>query len=196
MIIELKAGNTNTYLIPIKGGYILFDTPWAGTFTEFCKAIGQVNVSASDIKYVFVSHFHPDHMGIAQNIADLGATIVVLDVQKDYIHWADKVFEKDKRTGFIPIDDTKVKLVEVSKSRSFLKMIGAEGEVIHTPGHTDDSISLKLDSGELFVGDLNPLYELELHKGTAIHDSWDKLLSLHPMIVYYGHARAYEIYTE
>lgn len=64
-----------------------------------------------------------------------------------------------------------------------------EGELLHTPGHSDDSISLWLDEGSLFVGDLNPLYELELHKGTEIGKSWDKLLALDPKTVYYGHAK-------
>ena len=34
------------------------------------------------------------------------------------------------------------------------------------------------------IADLNPLYELELHKGTQIEESWNRLLSLNPTIVY------------
>ena len=60
---------------------------------------------------------------------------------------------------------------------------------MHTPGHSDDSISLWLDKGDLFVGDLNPLYELELHKGTETGKSWGRLLALKPKKVYYGHAK-------
>ncbi len=67
--------------------------------------------------------------------------------------------------------------------------MGIGGEVIHTRGHSDDSISLYIDTGELFVGDLNPLYELELHKGTQIEDSWNRLMKLNPKKVYYGHAK-------
>lgn len=47
-----------------------------------------------------------------------------------------------------------------------------------------------------FVGDLNPLYELELHKGTQIGDSWDKLLARNPVKVYYGHAKAAKLSRE
>ena len=39
------------------------------------------------------------------------------------------------------------------------------------------------------MGDLNPLYELELHQGTQIGESWQKLLSLKPKRVFYGHAK-------
>ena len=43
------------------------------------------------------------------------------------------------------------------------------------------------------VGDLNPLYELELFKGTQTGDSWDKLLALDPAVIYYGHAKTAQL---
>lgn len=189
MITELKYANTNTYLIKGKNGYILFDTDWAGTFLSFCKAIKKAGVEAREIQYLFLSHFHPDHMGIAQEIADLGITIVVLDVQREFIHSSDAIFEKDKKKRFRPIDDEKIQMLSLEDSRAFLEKVGIAGEIIYTPGHSDDSISLWLDEGILFVGDLNPLYELELHKGTRIGESWETLLSRKPTRIYYGHAK-------
>ena len=188
MITELKYSNTNTYIIEGKSGNILFDTGWAGTFPAFCKALGEVHISLQKIDYILISHFHPDHMGIAQEIASLGPTIVVADIQQPFIHSADCIFEKEK-TNFLPINEENVKIISAKKSRSFFEEIGIHGEIIYTPGHSDDSISLWLDEGILFVGDLNPLYELEMHKGTQIEDSWKKLLALKPVKIYYGHAR-------
>ncbi|MGN0246449.1 MAG: MBL fold metallo-hydrolase [Lachnospiraceae bacterium] len=190
MITELKYSNTNTYLIKGNDGYILFDTDWAGTFSLFCKELGEKEIRAQDIKYLFISHFHPDHMGIAQEIADLGITIVVADVQEAFIHSSDSVFAKDKRKNFKPIDDSKVQLITIAESRDFLRKIGIDGEILYTPGHSDDSISLCLDEGVLLVGDLNPLYELEMHKGTQIAKSWELLLERNPKKIYYGHAKA------
>ena len=187
---EMKYCNTNTYLIDGDNGKLLFDTGWTGSFQAFCNAMGEIHIPVQDIKYIMISHFHPDHMGIAQEIADLGATIVVMDVQKNYVHAADSVFEKENNTAFVPIIDDGVKIVRIEESRRFLQSMGIGGEVIHTPGHSDDSISLYLDTGELFVGDLNPLYELDLHKGTQIEDSWKRLIKLNPKKVYYGHAKA------
>ena len=189
----LKYSNTNTYLIEGSSGAILFDTGWAGTFNEFCKALGVAGKRLQGISYIMISHFHPDHMGIVQEIADHGATIVVPELQKPYLHTADDIFTKDKRIRFKPIEDDKVKVISLDVSRAFLKMIGLEGEILHTPGHSDDSISLWLDEGLLFVGDLNPLYELEMHKGTMIGESWEKLLRLGPKKVYYGHAKPAEL---
>lgn len=189
MITELNYSNTNTYLIKGNDGYILFDTDWAGTFSLFCKELGEKEIRAQDIKYLFISHFHPDHMGIAQEIADLGITIVVVDVQEAFIHSSDSVFAKDKRKKFKPIDDSKVQLITIAESREFLRKIGIDGEILYTPGHSDDSISLWLDEGVLLVGDLNPLYELEMHKGTQIAKSWELLLECNPKKIYYGHAK-------
>ena len=188
-ITLLKYSNTNTYMIEGEKGAILFDTGWAGTFPLFCAELGRLGKKLNDIEYLVISHFHPDHYGIAQEIADKGPVILVCDVQKEYIHASDAIFEKDKRMQFYPIRDDKVKLISLSESRSVLAGLGIDGELLHTPGHSDDSVSLWLDEGSLFVGDLNPLYELELHKGTEIGRSWEKLLALDPKTVYYGHAK-------
>ena len=194
MITELKYSNTNTYLISGGKGCILFDTGWAGTFDAFCRALGEKGLTLQGIDELMISHFHPDHYGLTQEIADKGVRIVIFDVQKEYIHSFDKVFYKEKNCSFIPIDDDKVTFIPLSQSKEHLKSLGIDGEVFHTPGHSDDSISLWLsDEKALFVGDLNPLYELDMHKGTLIADSWDKLLKLKPQKVYYGHAKAAEL---
>ncbi len=192
MITEIKYSQTNTYVIHGTKGDLLFDTGWAGTFSSFCKALGENNIALQNIKYILISHYHPDHMGIAQEIADKGCVIAAADVQTEFIHSADHIFEKEDNKDFVPIDDTRIKIVPVRKSRAFLKSLGIPGEIIHTPGHSDDSISLWLDKEKtLLVGDLAPLYELEMHQGTQTAESWEKLLKLKPDKIYYGHARPY-----
>ncbi len=96
MIIELKYSGTNTYLIRGTNGSILFDTGWAGSFPQFCRALGEAGATVEEIRYLFISHFHPDHMRIAQEIAGCGVRIVASDVQRAHIHDADGVFEKEE----------------------------------------------------------------------------------------------------
>ena len=189
IVHELYYSATNTYLIEGARGRILFDTGWAGTADAFCRALGELRISVQTIDYILISHFHPDHMGIAQEIADYGAVIAAAEVQRPFIHAADAVFAKDAKVHFQPIDDEKIRWIAPEESRRFLAELGIEGEIVPTPGHSDDSISLALDDGSLFVGDLNPLYELALHEGTAIAESWNRLLARKPRVVYYGHAR-------
>lgn len=196
MVIELKYSGTNTYLIRGTDGSILFDTGWAGSFPQFCGALGAAGATVQEIRYLFISHFHPDHMGIAQEIAGCGVKIVAADVQRAHIHDADRVFAKEGNRLYLPIMDEDIRVISFGESRSLLKECGIAGEVVHTPGHSEDSISLCLDEGVLFVGDLNPLYELDMHRGTQIGDSWDKLLARNPAKVYYGHAKAAELSRE
>ncbi len=196
MVIELKYSGTNTYLIRETKGSILFDTGWAGSFPQFFRALGEAGATVQEIRYLFISHFHPDHMGIAQEIAGCGVRIVVADVQRTYIHEADKVFAKEGNRFYLPIADRDIRVISCGESRLLLEECGIAGEVVHTPGHSEDSISLCLDEGLLFVGDLNPLYELDLHGGTQIGESWNKLLARNPVKVYYGHAKAAELSGE
>ncbi len=193
MIREIKYGATNTYLIKGTKGTLLFDTGWAGTLQAFCQAMGEAQEKVQDITYILISHYHPDHMGIAQEIADMGPVICAADIQKEYLHSSDSIFAKDRKADFTPIKDEDVRFFNIEESRAFLKELGIDGAIYPTPGHSDDSISLMLDTGELFVGDLNPLYELELHRGTQIGTTWNELLSLHPRKIYYGHAPAADL---
>lgn len=200
MIIELQYGRTNTYLIKGSDGYILFDTGWAGELDLFYKAIGKAGVRIEEIKYLLISHFHPDHMGLVGQLSELGVSIVIADLQKEYVHSSDHIFSKENNVDFVSIDDNSLTMISILQSRKFLKDLGIEGELIHTPGHSDDSISLLLDEGIVLVGDLNPLYELELHKGTIIGESWDNIFERAKeicisdvLIVYYGHARSADI---
>ena len=188
IIHELKYSNTNTYLIEGDNGRILFDTGWAGSFPAFCACMGEIHIPVQEIDYILISHFHPDHMGIARDIAELGPVIVVPAVQKDFIHSADEIFAKEGNRSFKPIIDENVVNIEIADSRAFLHKLGIEGEILHTPGHSDDSISLCLGDGTVFVGDLNPYHELELFKGTQTEESWNRLLRMNPVTVYYGHA--------
>lgn len=198
---KLKYNGTNTYLIRGLDKYILFDTGRVGSFDMFCRALDAHQVRPQEIAYLLISHFHLDHMGIAQEIANLGIPIVVFDVQKECMCAMNALAAEEddapiltKQPGAInerrrlPIDEQKVLYVAIKDSRRLLSGIGISGEVLYTPGHTDDSISLWLDDRSLFVGDLNPLYELSMHQNTQIGDMWEKLLQRNPRVIYYGHA--------
>ncbi len=189
-IIELKYSSTNTYIIQGDKGCILFDTGLAGTFGSFLRELGEKGLKAQNIDYILISHFHPDHMGIAELIAELGPKIMIADFQKDFVHGYDDVIMRDPHTEFKPVDDSKVVCASAESMAEILCKLGINSHIFHTPGHSDDSLSLLVNGEYLFVGDLNPLYELELHKGTEIGKSWDMLLSYSPAVVYYGHAKA------
>ena len=185
MIKLLKYGNTNCYYIEGKNGSVLLDTDWAGTLQLFYSKIKELNIKSID--YHLITHYHPDHMGIAQDIVEnMNAKLLVVDVQQDYIHSSDKIFENDKNIRFKPII-TKPIIISCEQSRKFLNELGIDGEIIYTPGHSDDSISLILDKGIAFVGDLYDLNSAAAFNDEKITDSWERILSHNISKICYGH---------
>ena len=162
-MIRLKYGHTNTFFVHGSNGGLLFDTDYAGTMPAFYKAIKQNGIAVKDIEYVLASHYHPDHMGLISELMMQGVKLLVVDVQKDFIHGSDYIFARDK-TACLPIDETTATVISCEESRDFLSHIGISGEIIHTPSHCEDSISLVLDNGDCFVGDLEPLTYLEAYE--------------------------------
>ena len=173
-IRELRCGQTRCYLV---GGVLLVDTGWAGTLRELFASLKREDVPLADVRYLIVTHYHPDHMGIAQDLAELGVRLVVLDVQQGFLHSSDAIFAKDPRTRFKPIVEKDALVAPCSESRVFLASLGISGEVLHTPGHSDDSVSVVLDDGTAIVGDLPPLCLVSGYESPVLEASWDDLLA-------------------
>ena len=125
-------------------------------------------------------------MGIAQNIIDMGTKLLLIDIQKDYIHSSDRIFEKDKNVDFKPIN-TEPTIISCEQSREFLNGLGINGEIIYTPGHSDDSISLILNEGIALVGDLYDYNSAKAFNDDKINNSWKKILSHDISKICYGH---------
>ncbi len=189
MIKLLKYGNTNTFYIENGDKGILIDTDWAGTLTKFFKEIKRNDVVFNNIKFVMATHYHPDHMGLISKLMELGIELIVFDVQRDYIHYSDEIFSRDKNLDYNPIVDNKAIIVTCKESRLFLSQLNINGEIVHTPGHSEDSISLILDEGIAIVGDLDPIdYIGGYENNSELHDSWEHILNFQPKTIYYGHA--------
>lgn len=186
-MIKLKYGNTNTYFLQGSGGGLLFDTDYAGTMQAFFRALGENSIRISDIRYLLISHYHPDHAGLAGSLMQYGVKLLLPDVQKDAVHFPDRIFA---RAGlpFEPVDESSAVVISCGESRNFLSGIGIRGEIIHTPSHSPDSISLILDSGDCFVGDLEPAGYIEAYEdNAALKKDWEHIASFSPGRIYCAH---------
>ena len=92
-MIKLKYGNTNSFFIQGGSGLVV-DTDYAGTLPAFYKALKQNNIKVRDIGYVLATHYHPDHMGLVGELMGQGVTLLLIDVQKDFVHFSDAIFER------------------------------------------------------------------------------------------------------
>ena len=186
-MVKLKYGNTNTFFISVNKSGLLIDTDYAGTLPAFYKATKNAGIRVSDIKYVLATHYHPDHMGLVGQLAEQGIKLLLVDLQKEAVHFSDKIFEKDK-LPYSVINEADATVISCEESRKVLSSIGISGEIIHTPSHSKDSISLILDDGSCFVGDLDPFEYLEAYdNNTALKSDWDLIMSFHPKTVFYAH---------
>lgn len=186
-MVKLKYGNTNTFFIKENAAGLLIDTDYAGTLPAFYKAMKNAGIRMSDIKYVLATHYHPDHMGLVGQLAEQGIKLLLVDVQKEAVHFSDKIFEKDK-LPYSVINEADAFVISCEESRAFLSSIGISGEIIHTPSHSEDSVSLILDDGSCFAGDLEPSEYLEAYENnTALKNDWDLILSFQPKTVFFAH---------
>jgi len=189
MIERIKYGNTNTYLIRGTKGKLLVDTDYAGTLSGFYRAIKDIKIRLEDITYIIATHYHPDHIGLVSELMDQGVSLVIADTQLESVHYSDEIFARQPRLNYKPIEERKAKILDISESRHFLKEIGIDGEIVSTPSHSKDSISIALDEGVCIVGDLEPIDYLEAYDDNEeLAKDWNLILSFKPKRVCYAHA--------
>ena len=189
-LIKLKYGNTNTYLI----GSLLVDTDMPGTLPALWRELKKNDVSSKCIKYVFATHYHPDHIGLVGELMQNGVKLVLLEHQIEYAHSSDAIFARDKHLPFVPIDEKNSVIISAKNSRTFLAGIGIEGEIVVTKSHSPDGAALILDDGNAFVGDLEPREFLGGYENNKeLREDWDTILSRNIKAIHYGHANDQQI---
>lgn len=188
MTIKLRHGNTNTFLVPGNGVCLLVDTDYAGTLPGFYKALKAAGVQLKDIAFVLATHYHPDHMGLIPELMKQGVRLLLMDTQTKDVHCSDPIFAREKALHFVPIDESEAKVIRCCESRAFLAGIGIAGEIVSTPSHSRDSVSLVLDDGDCLVGDLEPMEYLSAYgDNPALKADWDAILSFRPKRILYSH---------
>jgi glyoxylase-like metal-dependent hydrolase (beta-lactamase superfamily II) len=77
--------------------------------------------------------------------------------------------------------------ISFAQSRALLEQIGIRGEILSTPGHSDDSVSVLLDDGSVFTGDLTPLEGAWGAAGEVVKSSWRMLQERGGKMIYPAH---------
>ena len=186
-MIKLKYGNTNTYFIQGNHSGLLVDTDYAGTMSAFYKTLKQTGIQVKDISYVLATHYHPDHMGLIGELMKQGTKLLLIDVQKDFVHDSDIIFARDK-LPYTPINEAQAAIISCEASRDFLLQMGISGEIIPTSSHSQDSISLVLDEGDCLIGDLEPYEYIEAYgENLPLKNDWERILSFHPKRILSAH---------
>lgn len=84
-ILNVGYESTNCYLIGQDTTRLLIDVGWPGTFLKLLGVFKRKRVHLQDVKYLLVTHHHPDHAGLAQEVKSKGIKLVVLENQHSSI---------------------------------------------------------------------------------------------------------------
>lgn len=187
-ILTLRYGNTYTFLVKGSSGNLLVDTDYAGTMQGFYRALKANGIMLNQINCVMATHYHPDHCGLIGQLQEQGVQLLLVDSQVNAVHFPDNIFAREKRE-YIPVDPAKAIIMAANETRQFLKGLGIEGEIIRTASHSADSVSLILDDGSCFVGDLEPREYIEAYaENERLVEDWKTIMNRNPRIIHYAHA--------
>ena len=197
-ILNLGYASTNYYLIEPDRVGLLVDIGWPGTMGRLNNVLKRKGVAFEKIRYLLATHYHPDHAGLAQEMKDRGVRLIVMDTQVEWIPKLAMIMKPEHHYHDISLTGN-IDLTEAT-SRAFLKSIGLDGEIISTPGHTDDSVTLILDEGFApgvhrdfgknafaFTGDLPPQNAATDEARAKVEESWRKIRSRNVKTVYPAH---------
>jgi len=151
-IVNVGYRSTNYWVVSAGTSRLLVDIGWPGTMGTMKTNLKRMGVSLGEIRYALATHYHIDHAGLAEEFKREGVPLLVLQVQLEAIPMM-KSWTKPS-DNYVDISMEGNVTITFQESRPLLQQIGLSGEILHTPGHSDDSVSLLLDDGSVFTGDL------------------------------------------
>ncbi|MHB1132239.1 MAG: MBL fold metallo-hydrolase [Chloroflexota bacterium] len=197
--VAISLGFVGVYLVPADGGCALVDAGVPGSEHKIFAGLAQHGLAPESIRLIVVTHAHGDHMGSVQAIArHTQAPVLASRLEAPAIERGRGLHPR----GLTPFGKLfalvmiKARWVEMASEvpcpvdvvvddELSLAAFGVAGRALHTPGHTAGSVSLLLDSGDAFVGDLCAKLPLiggshvpffaDLDRAT-IYASWQRLL--------------------
>lgn len=175
--LPTRPGHVHAYLLPGPDGYTLVDTglglPDAGE-----RWAAELAGLDAPVARIFVTHFHPDHVGAARDVAELtGARVLqgVLDAEQCRLVWGADDWPGELaswfRTHGVPESNVRELLEEGAFYSPFIRFVSdpepvAPGgtvdgwELVAAPGHADGQLCLLRDdvlvAADHLLGSITP----------------------------------------
>lgn len=182
-IVNVGYRSTNYWVVSAGRSRLLVDIGWPGTFGAMKTHLRRMDIPLDQIRFALATHYHIDHAGLAEEFKRAGVPLLVLDVQVDAIPLM-KTWTKPW-DHYLEITAAGNTVISFASSRALLAGIGIPGEIVHTPGHSDHCVTLLLDDGSAFTGDLPP-EDYSFENPTALA-SWEMLRRCGAGMVYPAH---------
>ena len=206
-IYKLDTRRVSTFILQKDGKNTLWDTSMNYEMKKIRKAFGELGISKLDA--VFISHAHTDHAANAAEISRVyGAKVYVhrngierlrcgrcpvpkgMNISGKLVEYLAQKYKNIYDFSLIDRCDAEELHDEVVKG-----LLGNGAELIYTPGHTADSVSLVIDReialvGDIFVNMFTEFYPPFADCPELIAESWEKLVRLGCGLYYPGHGDA------
>jgi glyoxylase-like metal-dependent hydrolase (beta-lactamase superfamily II) len=181
----------------------------------FKKKLGRLYIHPEEIKLIVLTHSHFDHVGSAKPISEFtGAKVIIHEMERYYLE--NKKFDMIKGVGsygniMLPIlmpyfkhvsfPDVKADIY-LNQEEFPLNDFGVDGKILHTPGHTQGSLSVLLNTGEAFVGclahngfpfRLNPGFPIFAQDIDLLKQSWRMLIEKGAKVIFPGHGKPFSV---
>jgi len=204
-IISVRSGMVNMYLVK-QDGVIFIDTGIPGSEQAVLSALKEAGIGPEDVRLILVTHGHGDHAGSAARLQEItGAPVAVHKDDAGMLRTGTQgrlvptgltgriaVFflGSVNKTTYPPVSPT----ILISGPMD-LTPWGITGTIIPTPGHTAGSISVVLQNGAVFSGDLlfpqipsgEPGLPFWADSPPDVYTSVRALLEYNPQMFYPGH---------
>jgi glyoxylase-like metal-dependent hydrolase (beta-lactamase superfamily II) len=192
-IVNVGYRSTNFWVVGAGSSRLLVDLGWPGTMGKMRAMLKRKDVPLAEIRFALATHYHIDHAGLGQELKQAGVPLLVLNEQVDAIPLM-KTWIKPQ-DNYVEITTHDNVLISCAESRTLLEQIGIAGEILHTPGHSDDSVSLLLDDGSVFIGDLTHPAFIGYEDPAVVSASWQLLRERGASRIYPGHGPVRPIYS-
>lgn len=184
-VVNVGYRSTNFWVVSAGTSRLLVDLGWPGMFGALAANLKRMGIPINEVRYGLATHYHIDHAGAAQDLKNEGMRLLVTEEQVSAIpkmkQWTKP---RDNYTDIVTSDNV---VIKTSESRTLLAKLGITGEIVHTPGHSDDSVTLVLDNGMAFTGDLTSPTVVADEDPGVVASSWQKLRDLGVTTIYGGH---------
>jgi len=206
----VNIGHVNIYFVETDRGHIIVDTGMPNSNKKLDTAFKEFGMDPKSVQLIILTHGHMDHIGSTAYVQQItgGKVLCHQSFAKDLANGKIETAVPQNllgrvlnfMTSFLGSNIEAVTADVVMDEEFDLDEYGISGKVIHTPGHSQSSISIVLDNGEALVGDLireekpgvlglGMFYE----DGETALESVKKIEAYKPRIIYLSHSTTIDI---